>query len=102
MDQPIARAEHEEFRRRMESEHKRIHYRIDEVEETVKQVHSLATSVERLAVSVEQMAKTQKSHAEQLKELEGQDGEKWRKAVGYVVAAIVGIVIGFIFNQIGM
>ena len=60
----------------MEDEHKRIHHRIAEVEQTVNQVHSLASSVERLAVSVEQMARTQKEHADQLEKLEGRDGEK--------------------------
>ena len=102
MDQTIQRAEHEEFCKRMEDEHKRIHHRIAEVEQTVNQVHSLASSVERLAVSVEQMARTQKEHAEQLEKLEGRNGEKWRQAIGYAITAVVGIVIGFVFNQRGM
>ncbi len=102
MDGPIQRAEHEEFVRRMQDEHKRIHHRITEVEQTVNQIHSLTSSVERLAVSVEQMAHVQKEHAEQLEELEGRDGERWRQAVGYVVTAVIGIVIGFVFNQVGM
>lgn len=102
MDQTIQRAEHEEFRRRMEDEHERIHQRIAKVEQTVNQVHSLASSVERLAVSVEQMARIQKEHADQLEELQGRDGERWRQAVGYAVTAVIGIVIGFVFNKIGM
>ena len=102
MDQTIQRAEHDEFCKRMEDEHKRIHHRIAGVEQTVNQVHSLASSVERLAVSVEQMARTQKEHAEQLDALEGRDGEKWRSVAGYTITAVIGIAIGFIFNQIGM
>lgn len=102
METPIERAEHIEFVKRMEDEHKRIHHQITEVEQTVNQIHSLTSSVERLAVSVEQMAHVQKEHAEQLEELQSRDGEKWRQAIGYVVTAVIGIVIGFIFNQIGM
>lgn len=102
MDQPITRAEHEEFCRRMEDEHKRLHHRVTEVERTVDKIHSLTLSVERLATSVESMARVQKDHAVQIEELESRDGEKWRQAAGYAVTVIVGIVIGFIFNQIGM
>lgn len=102
MDTAISRAEHEEFMRRMEDEHKRIHHRISDVEETVKEIHGLAASVERLAASVEQMAQVQRSHTEQIDRLESRDGEMWRKVVGYAATAVVGIVIGYIFTQIGM
>ena len=34
--------------------------------------------------------------------LENRDGEMWRKVVGYVATAVIGIVVGFIFTQIGM
>ena len=33
MDTPITRAEHEEFRRRMEDEHKRMNHRLGDLEE---------------------------------------------------------------------
>ena len=38
MDTPITRAEHEEFRRRMEDEHKRMNHRLGDLEETVRQI----------------------------------------------------------------
>lgn len=34
--------------------------------------------------------------------LESRDGEMWRKVVGYIITAVVGIIIGFIFTQFGM
>ena len=34
--------------------------------------------------------------------LEGRDGEKWRKVMGYIATAIVGVVLGYLFKQIGM
>lgn len=102
MDTPISRAEHEEFVRRMQDEHKRIHHRITNIEQTVDRIYSLTSSVERLAASVEQMAHVQKSHTEQIERLEDRDGEMWRKSIGYVVTAVVGIVVGFIFTHLGM
>lgn len=102
MDTPITRAEHEEFVRRIEDEHRRIHHRITDVEETVKETHDLATSVERLAVSVEQMARVQHDHGEQIEQLKARDGEMWRKVVAYAITAAVGIVVGLLFNNIGI
>lgn len=102
MDIPITRAEHEEFRRRMEEEHNRQNSRIKLLEEQTKQVTDIAISVRELALSVKQMAETQKEQSEKLEKLEERDGEMWRKVVGYIVTAIVGIVIGFVFKQIGM
>lgn len=102
MDSPITRAEHEEFRRRMEEEHNRQNKRIELLEEQTEQFTDIAISVKELALSVKQMAETQKSQGEKLEKLEERDGEMWRKVVGYIITAIVGIVIGFVFKQIGM
>ena len=91
---PITRAEHEEFKRRLEEENKR--------QENTKQIGSLTVSVEKLAQSILSMVKEQEQQGKRLEVLEGRDGEMWRKVTGYIVTAIIGIVIGFIFTQIGM
>lgn len=109
MDTQISRAEHEEFCRRMEAENKRLadedkrqNRRIDELEETVRQIGALTTSVEKLAISIESMVKEQEEQGMRLKTLEARDGEMWRKVMGYIVTAVTGIIVGFIFTQIGM
>lgn len=109
MDTPISRAEHEEFMRRMEAENKRLsdedkrqNRRIDDLEETVRQIGALTTSVEKLAVSMEGMLREQEQQGKRLEALEGRDGEMWRKVTGYLLTAVVGIVVGFLFRQIGM
>ena len=99
MDTPITRAEHEEFRRNMEAEHKRLHHRVDAIEEATHQIGSLATSVERLAVSMENMAREQREQREKLDVLENRDGEMWRKVIGYIATTIAGIVVGFLFQH---
>ena len=45
MDQPITRAEHEEFRRRLEEENSRQDRRIALLEESVSKMGALSTSV---------------------------------------------------------
>lgn len=102
MDEPITRAEHEEFCKRIDAENERQNQRIKLLEEQTKQVTDLAISVRELAQSVKQMAETQKDQGEKLEKLESRDGEMWRKVTGYIITAIIGIVIGFVFQQIGM
>ena len=105
----ISRQEHEEFRRSMESENKRLeeendrqNHRLNALEETIKQVAAISTSVEKLALNMENMLKEQVSQGKRLETLESRDGEMWRKVVGYVITAIAGIVVGFLFKQLGM
>ena len=83
MDQPITRAEHEEFRRRLEEENSRQDRRIALLEESVSKV------------------KEQEKQGKRLETLEDRDGEMWRKAVGYVVTAVIGVFLGYVFTQLG-
>lgn len=102
MDTPITRAEHEEFSRRLEEENKRQDKRIELLEANVEKMGALTASVEKLAQSMEGMLKEQEKQGKRLETLEGRDGEMWRKVTGYIVTAIISIVIGFVFAQLGM
>lgn len=102
MDTPITRAEHEEFRRRIEEEEHRQNRRLDIAEGNISKLMELTASIERLATNMENMVKEQERQGDRLETLESRDGKKWRQVSGYVITAIVGIVIGYIFLQIGM
>lgn len=102
MDNPITRAEHEEFRRRLEEENRRQDKRIELLEHTVQQISDLTTSVEKLAVSMEGMLREQEKQGTRLETLEDRDGEMWRKIIGYAATAAVGIIIGYVARQIGL
>lgn len=99
---PITRAEHEEFCKRVEAEDHRQNKRLEILEEQTKQFTDLVLSVRELAQSVKQLAETQKVHGEKLDELENRDGEMWRRVSGYVITAIIGLVLGYLFNLAGM
>ncbi len=101
MDTPIDRAEHEEFRRRMEDEHKRISHRLSDLEETVRQIGELTTSVHSLAQSVEQLVRGQNRQEQRLEELENRDGDTWRKVKWYLLTLAIGAVFGLVVAQIG-
>lgn len=109
MEDYITREELEEFRRTMEVENQRMsdedrrqNHRIGELEETVRQIGALTASVEKLACSIENMVKEQERHGKRLEALESRDGEMWRKVTGHLITAIIGIVAGYFFTQIGM
>lgn len=53
-------------------------------------------------ISMQSMLKEQEKQGNRLEVLEGRDGEKWRKVMGYIATAIVGVVLGYLFKQIGM
>lgn len=108
MDTPITRAEHEEFRRRMDIENKRLadedarqNHRIDVLEKNMQEISSIAISVQKLAVNMENMVTVQKQQGDRLKTLEGRDGERWRQVTGYVITAVISIIIGFVASTLG-
>lgn len=102
MDAPITRAEHEEFKRRIEEENVRQDKRIELLEENTRRVETINVSIEKLAANMENMLKEQLNQGKRLEVLESRDGEMWRKVVSYAVTAIVGILIGFLFKQFGL
>lgn len=102
MDTPISRAEHEEFRKRIEEENNRQNKRIDILEGNVRQIGTLATSVEKLAVNMESMLKEQEKQGRRLETLEKRDGEKWRKIVETVITVIISGVVGFLLAHFGI
>lgn len=108
MDTLITRAEHEEFRRtvnaefeRMTAEDNRINKRLTTLENNNRQIQELTVSVQKLTDNIEHMRQLQEDEGKRLNAIEGRDGEMWRKVLSYTITAIISIVLGFIFAQIG-
>ncbi len=102
MDPSISREEHKEFVRRMDEANERQSKRISILEEEVRQIGDLTISINRMSISIENMTVQLVEQGKRLQTLENRDGEMWRKVTGYLLTAIVGIVIGFLFQQIGL
>lgn len=98
----VSLREHNEFSKRIEEHDKRQDARIELLEKNVENLKVLNASIEKLAVNMENMYKEQVDQGERLESLESRDGEMYRKVVGYIATTIVGILIGFVFQQIGM
>lgn len=93
---------HNEYAKRMHEEDERQNHRLAKLEKAVDENVKLALSIERLTISVQSMVKEQKVQGQRLETLENRDGESWRKAIGYLVTTIIGIVVGYIFKHLGM
>lgn len=114
MDDSISRAEHEEYVRRVQVEHKRMedenerqNKRLEQLETNmnqiiVQQLTNLTTTIKSLEISVGNMLKEQAEFSERLKKLENQDGDMWRTVVKYALSALVGGVIAFALAHVGM
>lgn len=102
MDEYIPRKEHEEFCRRLDEENSRQNRRIELLEDSTREIHAIANSVDKLATSIDGMVKVQEKQGARLEVLEGRDGEKWRKVIGYVGTTVLGIAIAYIAMKLGL
>lgn len=98
----LTRREHSEYAKRMEDEHTRQNHRLAKLEEAVEHNNTLTIAVEKMAVNMEQMLKEQLHQGKRLDELEKRDGDMWRKAVGYAVTVLIGLVLGYIAKNVGL
>ena len=81
---------------------KRLEDRVDKIESITNEIHKLGISVERLATTVENMLIRQTDQEKRLNKIEDKDGDMWRSVVRYIITAAIGIVIGFVFKQVGI
>ena len=100
MDEPISRAEHEEFAKRIDAQEKRQDKRLEMLENTVREIGALPLSVQRLAQSLESMVEEQERQGRRLQALEDRDGEKWRKLMGYIATALTSGAVTLLLSQI--
>ena len=75
--------------------------RIDELEQE-DEIASLGAGIEGLATNVENARKAQEQQGRRLETLEARDGEKWRQVTGYIITAVISIVLGVVFAHIGI
>lgn len=104
MDDPITRAEHAEFAKRMEDENRRQNHRIDNLENSIKAFEEIANSVNRLATNMETMTTELSRQGERLETLERKPGDNWNAVLRSILtgigAAIAVAIVAAIANNI--
>lgn len=102
MEDFITRDEHTEYAKRMDAENKRQNQRIHDVEEVVKEIHTMSNTLIRLCEKMSSMNNSIDALNADVDTLKARDGEMWRKVLAYIFTTVIGIVVGYIFKQIGM
>ena len=102
MEGDISRAEHEEFRRRMEEHNARQDKRIELLEGNVEKLGSLTASVEKLATNMENMLREQEKQGARLEALEAKPAKRWEAVVEKIILLIVAAVTGYVLARVGL
>ncbi len=101
MENYITRAEHTEYVKRMEDEHKRLNNRLVTVEDATKDMHELIKNVGIMATNMEHMVNEQRNQSERLERLEKIPVNSWNTVKNGVYnaigASIGGAIIAAIF-----
>lgn len=92
-DEYVTKAQHEEFKERLDAENERQNHRINKLESTIEKINDLAISTNELATTMKSMLEEQKNQGKRLSELESRDGKKWRDIVKTVIAVAVTAVV---------
>ncbi len=109
MDTPITRAEHDEFRRTMETENQRLidennrqNKRLELVEESVRQISDLTVSVKEMAVNMGNMLKELEKQGERLEKLEQEPAEAHKQIKMAMVTAAISTIMGAVIGALIM
>ena len=76
--------------------------RLDNVEKRVEDIHSLTISIEKIANEVKNMREELNKIDKRLLAIEEKPRKKLDLIWGYIVSAIIGCLIAFIFVKLGM
>ena len=96
----IQRAEHEEFVKQMDDEHKRMNNRIVILEKSNCEMQALVNNVGKMAVNMEHMLEEQRSQSERLEHLEKLPLNNWNIVKNGVYNAIGASIGGAIIAAI--
>ena len=88
MDTPITRAEHEEFKKRLDDENKRLSRRIDDLKSTLDKYIDLAVSVNTLANSLKALTDEVGKQNDRIVELENKPAENWNAIIRSILTGI--------------
>jgi uncharacterized protein YoxC len=93
---------HEQRLTSVEERAKSNSHRLDDVEKRQYKLDELVSAVNGLAIREKHVEDDVKEIKSDVKSLTNKPAQRWEGIVDKVIMTILGIVIGFIFTQIGM
>lgn len=91
-----------ELVRRLDAENERQNRRLQVIENNMEKLNALQVSISKIELNVETLLNGQKRQNERLGNLEGKDGNNWRKTVEYVLFAVLGAVVLYFLRMGGI
>lgn len=75
--------------------------RIKKAEDTINEIRNLNVSVAKMAANMDSMLEEQKKQSDRLEKLELIPAQNWQSLIRTILTGVVGILVGYIFTQIG-
>ena len=88
MDTPITRAEHEEFKKRLDDENKRLSRRIDDLKSTLDKYIDLAVRVNTLANRLKALTDEVGKQNDRIDDLENKPTENWNAIIRSILTGV--------------
>lgn len=98
----ITRQEYGEMKSRFEERFSRAEARIGDIEVQVREITKSMLSIQRIELMLETLQEDQKRLMKRLEDIEREPAENWKKAVWYVVVALLGSALTLIIKQVGL
>lgn len=77
-------------------------HRLDNLEPKVEDIHNLATSVKEIATEIKYMREDINKMDKRLIAIESKPGKRLDQIIGYILSALVGGLIGYVFLKLGL
>ena len=98
----LLHVEHEEYAKRIDEEHTRIHHRLKHLEDQEKMQTEILLTIKELTMETKDLKTAVLQQGERLETLENRDGETWRNVKWYVLTVVLGAIIGYLMNMVGI
>lgn len=95
----LPRQEHNEFAKRIDEEHDRIHYRLKKLEQQDELNTKTLITIERLVTAIENLQRQVNEQNTRLEAIENRDGETFRRIKIIAITAIISSVVGYLIKM---
>ena len=96
----VGRAEHEEFKRRIEDEEKRQNRRLDTVEGRVDKLIDMQVSMAQLQVGISNITEDIKKLSAEIEAIKKEPADKWNRAVWLFITIVLTAAVTFGVSKI--
>lgn len=98
----ITRPEHDEFKKRLESEENRQNRRLEVLENRVDKLIDMQASLAVMQAGIDSISTEVKRIGTEVDAIKQEPANKWHKAVWLVIAVVLTAAVTFLLAQVGV